>query len=241
MLAVILRGRNMDNIIGSVEKYLREFILYLTTFFFGTKVSADPRTEEANKTAIFCVISAIAGAYLWNRYIFGDAGTLKDVTGLVVDRLMLWFTLGSVLTGLLTLARIKTDYLFTTLEVMRVFSVSHIVAIYMAYVLYSVFWFFHPLTAISWAAHASYLIEFVMIAIYLPKGIFSLYRNEHRKVALSAVCAATLLLVGIILITPLAMVNVCPAVIDAPESPNDKRETLELCKYYIDLDKWGAK
>src|SRR5688572_4059738 len=129
-----------DRFIALAEKYLREFILYLVSFFWkrGDGSEEDKVFDDLNRSVVFAVFSAIIGAFLWDRYILGLSGRSADLLGLLADNLLRWMSLGLVLYLLMRATLLKVHILPPILSVLKVFSVAHVVAIYSAYVFINV-------------------------------------------------------------------------------------------------------
>lgn len=156
---------DIDKMVVAFEKYLREFILYLLSFFRRT-TGEDREAVDfdiVSKSAVFAILSAVLGSYLWNRHIavpqgLGDciagriavtlenqvrleqcASLLKlrsqtfDLVGTAVDYLLRWLSYGVVLYLILRLLKQKVSILGATLSVLKVFAVGTILSIYIAY------------------------------------------------------------------------------------------------------------
>jgi hypothetical protein len=79
-----------DKIISTVERYVREFVLYLLSFVWSGKSDSDhdPVLDSINKTFVFAIVSAASGAYLWNRSIYSNTGGVGDLAGMLTDTLL---------------------------------------------------------------------------------------------------------------------------------------------------------
>lgn len=167
---------DLDKIVALTEKYLREFILYIVSFFWkpNNGQHENPIFDDLNRSVIFAIISAIVGSYLWNRYIVGGTGKSDDVIGLVVDNLLRWISLGLLLFGLLRLASIRLHILTPILSVLKIFSVAHVTAIYAAYVIiHTVGVFTVPndfnRIAQNWSVVSAYVLEILILWTYFPR------------------------------------------------------------------------
>jgi len=126
--------------IEMAETYLREFILYLVSFFHRSDKADDQEIvfTDLHRSVVFAIVSAVVGAYMWERYINSQAGLTQDITGILADNMLRWLSLGITLFALLRLCRVRVQILVPILAVLKVFSVAHIVAIYVAYLVGSV-------------------------------------------------------------------------------------------------------
>jgi len=195
----------VDKFIGSIEKYVREFILYLLSFFWVSKSDGDtdPILESINKTFIFAILSAAAGAYLWNRYIYGNAGGVSDLAGLLTDTLLRWFAYGLFLYGLMLAGGMRPHVLLPILAVFKVFSVAHVVAIFASYITKNSLWMFSPNDeylkfGASKAAQTAYILQAFLMFIYMPREIFSIATARARRLVTIVIVAVFLLTAGLI-------------------------------------------
>jgi hypothetical protein len=164
-----------DKIITLVEKYLRDFVVYLLSFFTHKAAADTPSTplDDLNSSLVFSVISTVLGAFLWDRYILSLSGSQKDVVGLVTDSLLMWASLGIALYVLFRLLSLRLNPLSPVLAVVKIFAVSHVVAIYAAYLTICVCQVFmtpsqYGVIAQRGAFLGAYAIELVLIWCYLP-------------------------------------------------------------------------
>lgn len=196
-----------DKIISSVEKYVREFILYLLSFFWSGRSDGDddPIVEVANKTIIFSVISAAAGAYLWNRYIYGSDGSVLSLAGVITDSVLRWLSFGLFLYALMRLARFQPHILLPVLSVFKVFAVAHVVAIFGSYLAKNAFWMFLPrsdylLFGPHRSAQVAYALQAVLMILYMPReisGILGATASRMAKLTITAVFLASIGFVAI--------------------------------------------
>ncbi|WP_426165157.1 hypothetical protein [Sandarakinorhabdus sp. DWP1-3-1] len=176
-----------DKFINSVEKYVREFVLYLLSFFWGGRYDSenDPLLDSINKTFVFAIISATVGAYLWNRYIYGNSGTVHDLAALLTDTLLRWFSYGLLLFALLRAFRIRPHILLPMLAVFKVFSVAHVIAIFGSYLVKNTLWMFlhsseYLQSGSRNAAIAAYLLQTTLIFLYMPREIAAIAGTAGR-------------------------------------------------------------
>jgi len=167
-----------DKIIDSIEKYVREFILYILSFFWIGRGDGktDPVLEPLNRTAIFAVLSAAAGAYLWNCYIYDAQGGVHDLPRILTDTLLRWLSFGLFLYGLMYMFGWRPHILMPILAVFKVFSVAHILAIFAAYLARNGVWIvstpdYHIEFGPRYAARTAYLVQAVLIVFYMPREI----------------------------------------------------------------------
>jgi hypothetical protein len=194
-----------DKLISSIEKYVREFILYLMSFFWAGKSDSenDPILETLNKTFVFAIISALAGAYLWNRYIYGNNGSVHDLAGLLTDTLLKWFSYGLLLYGLMRLSGTRPHILLPLLAVFKVFSVAHIVAIFGSYFTKNALWMFSPngeylKFGSANAAKVAYFLQFLLIALYIPREISNIVGSKTRRIAILLIVTVFLVTTGFV-------------------------------------------
>ena len=167
---------DIDGMVKSVETYLRQFIIFLASFFYPR--SRNQEYDDANNTAVFAILSAGFGAYLWNHYITHDSATGADLFGVVVDSLLRWFSLGVVLYAMLAVLQVEATFMHTVLGTMKVIAIAHIVAIYLGYLITSALWvFFRDLSA-NFAAGTAYIFELIFVVLYIPRE--ALPRPYHK-------------------------------------------------------------
>ncbi len=209
----------VESIVSALEKYLREFIVYLVKFFRpSTEGEVYDDHENYNKSVIFAIFSTAIGAYLWNRYIIHASTKSSDIFGIMVDNFLKWVSLGVLLYLVIKLLMRGVPIVKTVISVVKVFSVAHVIGIYMAYVALNAFWTFAPpedfaanSTAISMSA--AYLIELAILWIYLPREIRAIVGAETARWRRWAIDGVYLTLITIVMLIPLAMVqNQQPAV-----------------------------
>lgn len=203
----------VENIISALEKYLREFIVYLVKFF---RPSVDGEVyddhENYNKSVIFAIFSTAIGAYLWNRYIILASTKSSDIFGIMVDNFLKWVSFG-VLLYLVIKPLVRTvPIVRTVISVVKVFSVAHVIGIYMAYVALNAFWliarpedFAANSTQISMSA--AYVIELVILWFYLPREIRSIVGDGSARWRRWVIDGVYLTLISILMLIPLAMVQ----------------------------------
>lgn len=203
----------VESIITALEKYLREFIVYLVKFF---KPSVDDEVyddhENYNKSVIFAIFSTAIGAYLWNRYIVAGGTTGSDIFGIMVDNFLKWISFG-VLLFLTVKAFVRNvPIVRTVISVVKVFSVAHVIGIYMAYVSLNTLWIFtrpedFAEMSVKVSVSAAYLIELAILAIYLPREVRQMVGPETARWRRWAIDGVYLTLIAILMLTPLAMVQ----------------------------------
>ncbi|MBN8829406.1 MAG: hypothetical protein J0G94_01965 [Sphingomonadales bacterium] len=194
-----------DKLIATIEKYVREFILYVLSFFWiGTADSeSDPVIDVVNKTFVFAILSATAGAYLWNRYIYGNYGGVHDLPGLLTDTLLRWLSYGIMLYGLMRACRINLHILFPILAVFKVFSVAHIIAIFGSYMVKNSLWMFSPTDeylrySAANAAKVAYVLQAALMFIYMPREILGIVPGAAGRVVKIVIIPVFLLIAGYI-------------------------------------------
>lgn len=194
-----------DKFINSVEKYVREFVLYLLSFFWAGKHDSehDPLLDSINKTFVFAIISATVGAYLWNRYIYGNSGTVHDLAALLTDTLLRWFSYGLLLFALLRAFRIRPHILLPMLAVFKVFSVAHVIAIFGSYLVKNTLWMFlhsseYLQSGSRNAAIAAYLMQTALIFIYMPREVAAITGSDAGRASRWTVTALFLLAVTLV-------------------------------------------
>jgi hypothetical protein len=203
----------VESIVSALEKYLREFIVYLVKFF---KPSVDDEVyddhENYNKSVIFAIFSTAIGAYLWNRYIAGGGTTGSDIFGIMVDNFLKWISFGVLLFLVIKLFVRNVPIVRTVISVVKVFSVAHVIGIYMAYVSLNTFWLFsrpedfaEMSTKVS--ISAAYLIELAILWFYLPREIREMVGPGAARWRRWAIDGVYLTLISILVLTPMAMVQ----------------------------------
>lgn len=168
---------DVEKIIAALEKYLREFIVYLVTFFRPTVTDEiyDDH-ENYNKSVIFAIFSTAIGAYMWSRYILQEPNNTKDILGLMIDSLLMWISYGILFFVIIRMFGREVPIVRTVISVVKVFSVAHVIGIYMAYIVLGATVLFSTLecakehsTALSMAC--AYLIELVILYVYMPREL----------------------------------------------------------------------
>lgn len=167
---------DIDKIVTLTEKYLREFVLYIVSFFSGKGASAeDTDFDDMNRSVIFALISGLVGSYLWNRYVAAQSGHVDDLIGVLTDNLVRWLTLGLVLFAILRMLRVATHILPPILSALKVLAVAHIIASFAGYLGIKILGFFAKPGHFDAAANASatiaYLIQLLVVWIYIPREI----------------------------------------------------------------------
>lgn len=219
----------VDKIIDSIEKYVREFILYILSFFWVGRndVETDPVLEPLNRTAIFAVLSAVVGAYLWNCYIYDRQGGVHDLPRILTDTLLRWLSFGLFLYGLMYVCGLRVHILMPILAVFKVFSVAHILAIFTAYLARNGVWIVstpdsHLQFGPRYAARTAYVVQAVLITIYMPREIKSIAPTTIRPTIRSAITVLFLVVTSIIALAnyldPLAA-RLSRETIAGPEKP----------------------
>lgn len=168
---------DMDKAIVLTEKYLREFILFLMSFFVRSAASEneDSKYDDLNKSMVFSVLSAVLGSYLWNRYILRLSGKQADLIGLLTDNILRWASLGLVLFLLFRVLQARVPIIAPVLSVLKVFSVSHVVSIYAAYIVVSVLAVFVSEAEFQTAQHNAFMtaygLQLAMLWAYVPREV----------------------------------------------------------------------
>ncbi|MFM6830922.1 MAG: hypothetical protein ACKOVA_11420 [Novosphingobium sp.] len=172
---------DVDKTIALTEKYLREFILFLLSFFTNRSAGEldDYAYEDVNRSVMFSILSAGLGAYMWDRYILRLSGKQADMIGLLTDNLLRWASIGLVLYLVFRAFRVRVPIIAPVLSALKVYAVSHVVAIYSAYVIINILWVFtadqdYAATAQSNAFKLSYLIQLLLLLSYFPREIASI-------------------------------------------------------------------
>lgn len=202
---------DIDKIVSFAEKYLREFILYIVSFFWKKGDEADDEKifHDLNSGVIFAVFSAFVGAYLWNRHILHLSGKSDDLVGVLTDSLLRWISFGLVLYGLLRMVSVKVHILSPILSVLKVFSVAHLIAIYAAYLLIHTSWFFSTPSEFKRISEnlsitAAYLIELLILWFYIPREIKAVDSGVSEPWRLNVAKYSFLLVITAVVLTPYA-------------------------------------
>lgn len=178
---------DVEKIIAALEKYLREFIVYLVTFFRPsvTEEIYDDH-ENYNKSVIFAIISTAIGAYMWSRYILKEPNNTKDIFGLMIDSLLMWISYGILLYLVIRMFGRAVPIVRTVISVVKVFAVAHVIGIYMAYIALGATVLFSSIecgeqhsTGLSMAA--AFLIELAILWIYMPREVRQILGPEVRR------------------------------------------------------------
>ncbi|WP_309623667.1 hypothetical protein [Novosphingobium sp.] len=199
---------DVEKVIAALEKYLREFIVYLVTFFRPTVTEEiyDDH-ENYNKSVIFAIFSTAMGAFMWSRYILHEPNSAKDIFGLMVDNLLKWVSFGILLFVIVRLFRRSIPIVRTVIAVVKVFSVAHVIAIYLAYLAINFFWLWsepacREVAEVSVGTITTYLIEMLFIWIYLPREVVVLAgatAGRTNRIAINAMFLGILSLVIVVL------------------------------------------
>lgn len=171
----------LEKVIDSIEKYVREFILYLISFFWAgrSEEHSDAAFERFNQTVIFSTLSTVAGAYLWSLYIYKDCSGIKDLGALVTNSLLKMLSYGLLLYGLMLAHRMRPHILVPVLAVLKVFSVAHIIAIFCAYLMQNLLWLisrtelYLQFGSIR-SAMTAYGVQALILILYMPREIASI-------------------------------------------------------------------
>lgn len=203
----------IDDIVNTVEKYLREFILYLLAFFWNGKPGDDPDpvTNILNNNVTFAVLSSAVGSYIWGITISAPSKDLKIISDLghtVASSLINWIALGLFLYALLHFLRIKIHILLPVIAVMRIFAVSHVISIFFGYLVVCIVKFCAQEAHIPAATEfflmiSSYSMELFLIYAFAPREFLQLIPNFPKRRIFSM--AVFFVLVFIIIATPLAV------------------------------------
>lgn len=168
---------DVEKVIAALEKYLREFIVYLVTFFRPTVTEEiyDDH-ENYNKSVIFAIFSTAIGAYMWSRYILQEPKNTKDIFGLMIDSLLMWVSFGILLFVIIRLFGREVPIVRTVISVVKVFSVAHVIGIYMAYIALGATVLFSTLDcakehSAATSMASAYLIELGILFIYMPREL----------------------------------------------------------------------
>lgn len=173
-----MESMDFEKVIDSIEKYVREFILYLISFFWigRSEDTSDTAFDTFNQTVIFSTLSTIAGAYLWGLYIYKDCSSINDLGSLVTDSVLKMLSYGLLLYGLMVAHRMRPHILVPVLAVLRVFSVAHIIAIFGAYLTKNLLWLLFRTSnylesASTVAATVAYVVQAGILILYMPREI----------------------------------------------------------------------
>ncbi len=158
-------------LIDKAEKYLRDFIVYLLSFF--DRRAHRRGASDLNQTVVFGILSASIGTYLWNRYLYHDLGTVADGAGLVVDKILEWSINGVVIFAALWLAGLVCKVLDAILCAIRTMAVAQIIAVAIAYLVLTVVPPFYDMSDTA-AAYVSYVVYLGLVLRYLPEEIAKL-------------------------------------------------------------------
>jgi hypothetical protein len=168
---------DVEKVIAALEKYLREFIVYLVTFFRPTVTEEiyDDH-ENYNKSVIFAIFSTAIGAYMWSRYILQEPNNTKDIFGLMIDSLLMWVSFGILLFVIIRLFGREVPIVRTVISVVKVFSVAHVIGIYTAYIALGATVFFSTMDcarehSAATSMASAYLIELAILFIYMPREL----------------------------------------------------------------------
>lgn len=76
---------DIDRAIAMAEKYLREFILFLISFFWrgNQTTEKDPLFEDLHRSVLFSIISALLGSYLWQRHVAGPGSEARELVDIL--------------------------------------------------------------------------------------------------------------------------------------------------------------
>jgi hypothetical protein len=186
---------NIYDIVSTTEKYFREFILYLLSFFYP-KDSENAISETdplLNKSIVFSLLSAIFGAYIWNIYI-QDGREKFDILRYVVDKGLLWISIGILLYLIGRMLKIKLPLMSAVLCILRVVPVAHIVAIYSAYCARPIFKLFLGGHGAYEASYIAYIIEIIILFFYLPKETKAIATEYPKRGQFAGLIASVIFL-----------------------------------------------
>lgn len=155
------------------EKYLREFVLYLVSFFRGREEEHDDNLalNDMNRSVLFAIMSAVLGAYLWDVLILEKHGVDEDIGVILAETLMRWLSLGLVLYFLMRVLGVKVHIILPILAVFRVFAISRIAGVYAAYLVDSLL-YGAPIieqtnrAAISAPFAIAYVVQLMILWVY---------------------------------------------------------------------------
>ena len=207
---------DVEKIIAALEKYLREFIVYLVTFFRPSVTDEiyDDH-ENYNKSVIFAIFSTAIGAYMWSRYILQEPNNTNDIVGLMIDSLLIWISFGILLFLIIRMFGREVPIVRTVITVVKVFSVAHVIGIYMAYIVLGATVLLSTLecaeehsTALSMAC--AYLIELAIIFIYMPRELRqiigpSVGRRRRWPINLTFLAVLTLAQVSVLIVAEMKL------------------------------------
>lgn len=202
---------DVEGIISALEKYLREFIVYLVTFFRPTvKEEVYDDHENYNKSVIFAIFSTAMGAYMWSRYILEERENTKDIFGLMVDNLLKWLSFGILLYLVIRIFKKNVPIVRTVISVVKVFAVAHVIGIYLAYIATNAVWMFSTEQcdnemAMKISAMWAYLIELLIVMIYLPREVKAMVGPQTGRAKRWAINTLFLTLLTILVLTPLGV------------------------------------
>ena len=198
----------VEGIISALEKYLREFIVYLVTFFRPT-ISEEiyDDHENYNKSVVFAIFSTTIGAYMWSRYILHEQNNTKDIFGLMVDNLLKWVSFGILLYLIIRIFKKSIPIVGTVISVVKVFSVAHVIGIYMAYLAINTVWMFSSEqcekdVAIQISSSWAYIIELGILWIYLPREVRAMVGPNVGRRKRWSIDIVFLTLLSILVLTP---------------------------------------
>lgn len=213
----------LEKIIQGIEKYCREFIVYLVSFFWVGKspIDTDPILEDLNQTVIFAIMSAAFGAYLWDIYIYDQAGEIHDLARVLTDTLLKWLSYGLLLFAVMTVFRLQVPVLKPILCVLRVFSVAYILSILCAYLARNAIWLVtHTSFNRQYGAHAaakfSYAVHALLVLFYLPREIAAIMPPDTRRLLRHATVAIVLTVNSVVTL----------AILLDPEAGRQTKETI---------------
>lgn len=168
---------DVEGFIAALEKYLREFIVYLVTFFRPavTEEVYDDH-ENYNKSVIFAIFSTAIGAYMWSRYILQEPNNTKDIFGLMIDSMLMWVSYGILLFLIIRLFGREVPIVRTVISVVKVFSVAHVIGIYMAYIALGATVLFSTIDCAREHSAATSMacafgMELLILYIYMPREL----------------------------------------------------------------------
>lgn len=198
----------VEGVIAALEKYLREFIVYLVTFFrpsVNEEIYDDH--ENYNKSVIFAIFSTTIGAYMWSRYILHEENNTKDIFGLMVDNLLKWVSFGILLYLIIRIFSKAIPIVGTVISVVKVFSVAHVIGIYMAYVATNAIWMLSTEQcdkdlAMQISSSWAYFIELGILFIYLPREVRAMVGPKVMAAKRWAIDIVFLTLLSFLVLTP---------------------------------------
>ena len=191
---------DIDKIIESVETHLREFVLYLLSFFKSqsdTDLGFDPESEVFHKIVLFGILSAFFGTYISYWYIDSTRLLGQKLYDVVLEKGLFWLSLGLLLHFVFFILGARPKLMNSVIVILKVMPVAYVVAAYSAYLAENIIGFFAPTEKSIGASVTANVVDFVILSMFLPREIFTMTipNTIQKRIAYTTILALVFLVV----------------------------------------------